>query len=158
MVEKLVERMEELFLRPLFTAQNLDVIKKRQAIMDTLGTNSIALFRMAKGDTPFDLAKVQASFATFQTEAAKLKTLFPEDSKTGGDTDASAKIWADKPAFDAVIDKFIALSKESSDASKDEASFKLAFPKASESCNNCHKESDGFAPRLRDSFKKMKPS
>ena len=70
-------------------AQNLDVIKQRRAVMKAIATAGTPNFKMMKGEIPFDLATVQAGLKTYQGEAAKLKDLFPDDAKTGGDTDAS---------------------------------------------------------------------
>jgi cytochrome c556 len=136
-------------------AQNAAVVKERRETMRGIGKASAALFRMNKGDTPFDLATVQSSLTTFQTNAQKMKGLFSDDSKTGG-TDASPMIWAKRADFDAVIDKWVAVSKAAEAAIKDEASFKAEYPKVAENCGGCHKASDGFAPGLSDSFKRMR--
>ena len=137
-------------------AQNLDAIKQRRAVMKAIANAGITNFDMMKGQTPFDLAKVQAGLMTYQSEAAKLKSLFPDDSKTGGDTDASPKIWQAKAEFEAAIDTFIAGAKTAASTIKDEATFKAEYPKVVNSCNSCHKDADGFSPRLADSFKKLK--
>jgi cytochrome c556 len=138
-------------------AQNLDAIKKRRDAMKAIGTAAAANFRMMKGDTPFDLAKVQAGLKAYQDEAAKLKSLFPDDAKTGGDTDASPKIWQARAEFEAAVDRFISVTKAAAAAITDEASLKVEYPKiTSQGCNGCHKEADGFAPRLGESFKKLK--
>jgi cytochrome c556 len=137
-------------------AQNLDAIKQRREVMKTIANASGANFKMMKGEAPFDLAKVQSGLKTFQEQFPKLKPLFPEDSKSGGDTDASPKIWQERAEFEAVIDKFVADAKAASSSIKDEAGFKADYPKIVNSCGNCHKNVDGFAPRLADSFKKLK--
>jgi cytochrome c556 len=98
---------------------------------------------------------VQSGLQTFQEQFPKLKPLFPEDAKTGGDTDASPKIWQHRAEFEAVIDKFVADAKAAAGTIKDEASFKAEYPKTVNNCGNCHKKKDGFAPRLADSFKKL---
>jgi len=136
-------------------AQNLDAIKQRREVMKTIAKASSVNFKMMKGENPFDLAKVQSGLQTFQEQFPKLKPLFPEDAKTGGDTDASPKIWQQRAEFEAVIDKFVADAKAAAGTIKDEASFKADYPKIVNSCGNCHKEKDGFAPRLADSFKKL---
>jgi cytochrome c556 len=136
-------------------AQNLDAIKQRREVMKTIAVAGITNFKMIKGETPFDLAKVQAGLATYQNEAAKLKKLFPDDSKTGGDTDASPKIWQAKAEFEAAIDTFIAIAKVAASTIRDEATFKAEYPKVVNSCNGCHKDVNGFSPRLADSFKKL---
>jgi cytochrome c556 len=139
----------------LVVAQNLDAITQRREVMKTIAKASSVNFKMMKGETPLDLAKVQSGLQTFQEQFPKLKDLFPEDSKAGGDTDASPKIWQQRAEFEAVIDKFVAGAKAAAGTIKDEASFKAEYPKIVNSCGNCHKEKDGFAPRLADSFKKL---
>jgi len=137
-------------------AQNLDAIKQRRDVMKTIAKASGINFKMMKGETPFELSKVQSGLKTFQDELPKLKSLFPDDSKKGGDTDASPKIWQQRAEFEGVIDRFVADAKAAAGSIKDEASFKADYPKIVNNCGNCHKDTDGFAPRLADSFKKLK--
>ena len=137
-------------------AQNLDAIKQRRQVMKTIATAGAANFKMVRGEAPFDLAMVQAGLKTYQDEAAKLAGLFPNDSKTGGDTDASLSIWQAKTEFEAAIATFISTAKNAANAITDEASFKKEYPTVVRSCGGCHKDADGFAPRLADSFKKLK--
>ena len=75
---------------------------------------------------------------------------------TGGDTDAAPKIWAAKAEFTKAVDTFVSIAKTAAGAIKDEASFKANYQKVVESCGGCHKDTDGFAPPLRESFKKLK--
>jgi cytochrome c556 len=135
--------------------QNQDAISQRREVMKNIATAGSAPFKMTKGEEPFDLAKVQAAMKTYQGEAAKLKDLFPENSKTG-DTDASPKIWSARAEFNAAIDTFISTAKAAAGAIKDETTFKVEYPKILRSCGGCHKDADGFSPRLADSLKKLK--
>ena len=137
-------------------AQNLDVIKQRRDVMKSIATAGTANFKMLRGQAPFDLATVQAGLKVYQAEAVKLKGLFPDDAKTGGDTDASPKIWQQRPEFEAAVDTFVTGAKTAAGAITDEASFKAEYPKVVASCGGCHKDADGFSPRLADSFKKLK--
>jgi cytochrome c556 len=138
-------------------AQNLDAIKQRREAMSTIATASIGNYNMMKGETPFDLAKLQSALKTMQDQAAKFKGLFPADSKTGGDTDASPKIWQAKAEFEAAADGLVAAIKAAAGSIKDEATLKAEYPKVANSCGGCHKQQgDGFAPRLGDSFKRLK--
>ena len=137
-------------------AQNLDVIKQRRDVMKSIATAGTANFKMLRGQAPFDLATVQAGLKVYQAEAVKLKGLFPDDAKTGGDTDASPKIWQQRPEFEAAVDTFVTGAKAAAGAITDEASFKAEYPKVVASCGGCHKDADGFSPRLADSFKKLK--
>lgn len=139
----------------LVYAQNLEPIEKRRAAMKAIAKAGSPPFQMLKGTAPFELAKVQATLKTFQDEAAKLKTLFPEDSKSGGDTDATPKIWQERAAFDKAIDTFVSIAGAAATLIKDEETFKAEYPKVGASCGGCHKEGDGFAPRLGVSLKKL---
>jgi cytochrome c556 len=136
-------------------AQSQDAITQRRLAMRAIATAGTPPFKMSKGEEPFDLAKVQAGLKAYQTEGAKLKNLFPDNSKAG-DTEAAAKIWTARAEFNAAIDTFIATAKSAAETIKDEASFKAGYPKVLASCGGCHKEADGFAPRLGDSFKRLK--
>lgn len=135
-------------------AQNADAIKQRRDAMSTVAKASGANFKMVKGDSPFDLAVVQAGLKTFQEVMPKFKGLFPDDSRKG-ETDATAKIWEARAAFEQAIDKFVADSKVAAAGITDEASFKKLYPAVSANCGGCHKEQDGFAPKVGDSLKKM---
>ena len=72
-------------------------------------------------------------------DAAKIMpTLFPETSKTGGDTAALPKIWEDRADFDA---RWAKLGKDADAAAAkitDEASFKVAYADVSKNCGGCH--------------------
>jgi cytochrome c556 len=137
-------------------AQNVDAVKKRREAMKAIATAGSANFQMLKGSAPFDLAKVQAGLKVYQDEGAKLKPLFPDDSKTGGETEAPAKIWQAKAEFEKEIDTFIATAKAAAPLIKDEATFKAEYPKVAQSCGGCHKDEGGFAPKLSESLKRLK--
>lgn len=139
----------------LVWAQNLDAIKQRREAMREIAKAGTPPFQMSKGEIPFELPKVEAALKIYQDQALKLKGLFPEDSRTGGNTDASAQIWTNRPAFEQEVETFIATAKAAAGAIKDEATFRAEYPKVVRSCGGCHKETDGFAPRLADSFKKL---
>ena len=82
-----------------------DPIKARQALMKANGQQAALGAKMVKGEEPFDLAKAKAIFVTFQDAAAKAPALFPENSKTGGDTAADPKIWTSMDDFKAMFAK-----------------------------------------------------
>ena len=121
-------------------AQNTAVIKQRQDIMKAQAGALKEPSAMLKGDAPFDLAKVQASLKTLQELSAKVKPLWTEDSKTGGDTRALPAVWKDLNGYLGRFDTMASSAKAAADAIKDEASFKTAFPKVLGSCGGCHKE------------------
>ena len=114
-------------------------IKQRQDLFKQMGGAAKVGGPMMKGEVPFDLAKVQASLKVYADNAVKLKGLFPDDSKTGGDTEALPIIWEKKADFLASFDKFAKDATDASAAIKDEASFKTEWPKVMANCGGCHK-------------------
>lgn len=115
-----------------------DPIAARKDVMKAMGKETRTGGMMAKGDEPFDLAKAKAIFAAYQDGAAKAVTLFPDTSKTGGDTEALPKIWEAKADFDARFAKFGADAKAAADSVKDLDSFKVAFGGLTRGCAGCH--------------------
>src|SRR5689334_15713939 len=76
-------------------------IATRKALMKANGQQAKIGAAIAKGDVPFDADKVQAIFAAFAEAAEKAPALFPDNSKTGGKTEALPSIWKNKPDFEA---------------------------------------------------------
>src|ERR1700741_3726965 len=87
-------------------AQNLAPIKERQTYMKKVGDDAKVLGAMAKGETPYDAAKVNALATSLEGEGKKFIALFPDDSKTGEKTRAKAEIWQNKADFDAKMADF----------------------------------------------------
>src|SRR5262245_59438964 len=113
-------------------AQNTSVIKQRKELMKANAEATKAPTAMMKGEAPFDLAKVHASLKTFQENSAKLKGLWPEDSKSGGDTRALPAIWKNTKDYLDWFDGFAKDSKAALASIKDEASFKTQWTKGVE--------------------------
>lgn len=114
-----------------------DAISQRQDLMKANGKAAKAMGDMLKG-APFDLAVVQASLKTFADVAAKAPALFPDDSKTGGDTAALPAIWENKADFNARFDKFGKDASAAMTAITDEASFKANALAIFKNCSGCH--------------------
>jgi len=114
-------------------------IEQRQDAMDAIADASKVPGGMLKGEVPFDLAKVQASLTTYQKQLAKMKDLWPDDSKVG-DTRALPAVWEKRAEFLGLVDKFLDDSKAASAAIKDEASLKSEWPKLMLNCVGCHRE------------------
>ncbi|MDQ0392353.1 c-type cytochrome [Labrys monachus] len=114
-------------------------IEDRQALMKGIAGATKEAAGYAKGTTPFDAAKVKALLQVYVDGAAKLPTLFPEDSKTGGTdpTTASPKIWEDMAGFKAHADK-LGADATAAMAATDQASFAKAFGVIASNCNACH--------------------
>jgi cytochrome c556 len=118
-----------------------DPIAARRALMKANGDEAKIGVAMAKGETPFDLAKAQKMFDTFEDAARKMPALFPETSKTGGETAARAEIWQNMDDFKARFDKLAADSKEAKASVKDLDSFKASFNTIGKNdCGGCHEK------------------
>ena len=113
-------------------------IAERKAVMKGVGGAAKGGAGFAKGTTPYDNAKAVEIFVVYANAAAKMPSLFPDDSKTGGETTASPKIWSDKAAFTAAFAKFEADSKAAQASVKDLDSFKAAFGAMGKHCGACH--------------------
>jgi len=116
-----------------------DPIAARKALMKANGDAAKIGAAMAKGEAPFDLAAAQKMFTTFADAAAKMPALFPDNSKTGGDTAADPKIWDNMADFKAKFVKFGDDSKAAEGSVKDLNSFKAAFGDIGKNdCGGCH--------------------
>jgi cytochrome c556 len=115
-----------------------DPIAARKALMKTNGQQAQLGAKFMKGEEPFDLAKAQAIFAAYQDSAAKAPALFPDSSKTGGNTEALPTIWQKKDDFNAKLAKLGEDAKSAAATVKDEASFKTVFPQVQKNCGGCH--------------------
>lgn len=115
-----------------------DVIAERKAIMKTNGEQARIGGQMVRGEAPFDNAKAQAVLVAYAQAADRMPGLFPDNSKTGGDTAADPKIWQSKADFDAKFKKFGEDAKAAQAASKDLDSFKAAYGNVMRNCGGCH--------------------
>ena len=126
-------------------AQNAQVIEQRRKLFKQMDGGVDDMADMLKGKKPFDLAYVQKALRETAEDAKKLKTMFPDDSKTG-DTRALPRVWEEKARFDGLFDTFAADSSAAAEAVKDEASFRAAMPKVFGNCKACH---DDFRARRK---------
>ena len=115
-----------------------DPIAKRRQIYKSFGQAAKEPGAMLKKEQPFELAKVQAALRTFQDGSRKLPDLFPENSKTGGETAALPIVWEDKAKFNALFVKFDQDTTAALAAITDEATFRSEFPKVLRDCGGCH--------------------
>ena len=122
-------------------AQNVAVIKERQAAMKAVGKSAKTAGEMLKGAVPFDAATAAGLFATMNDSAQKFDGLFPEDSKTGEKTEAAPAIWEKPDEFKAKLAKFdgdITAAIAAKPADLD--AFKAAFQAVGANCKGCHQE------------------
>jgi cytochrome c556 len=99
---------------------------------------------MAKGEQPFDAAAVHKMFAAFQNAAAKMPTLYPDNTKAGDPTDefnAAPKVWEDMADFKAKFVKFGEDAKAADAKVTDVDSLKAALGDIGKNdCGGCHKD------------------
>jgi cytochrome c556 len=119
-------------------AAQSDPIAARKALMKANGDQAKIGGAMAKGEAPFDLVKAKAIFVTFVDAAGKMPSLFPDNSKTGGETTAAPKIWEDIADFKLRFEKFATDSKAAEGKITDLASFKETFGVVAKNCGGCH--------------------
>ena len=112
-------------------------IADRKDAMKAVGAATRDGAAIAKGEVAFDAAKAQAIFKTYADAAKKVPTLFPDSSKTGGETTAAPKVWEDQAGFKTAFAKFEADAAKGAGAT-DLASFRAAFGDATKNCGSCH--------------------
>jgi cytochrome c556 len=115
-----------------------DVIAQRRDIMKANGAATRTGNQMVKGEVPFDLAKAKEILQTYANAADKMHTYFPDNSKTGGETTASPRIWENQAEFRKRFDDWAADIKKASAQTKDLDSFKEAFGTLTKACGGCH--------------------
>ena len=119
-------------------AAQSDPIATRKATMKEVGAQTKTGGGMAKGEAPYDQGKAQTIFSTYVDAAGKMPTLFPDNSKTGGETAALPTIWENMADFKGKFDKFGADAKAAQCAVKDLDTFKAAFGGITKNCGGCH--------------------
>ncbi|WP_026381194.1 c-type cytochrome [Afifella pfennigii] len=116
-------------------------IQSRQAIMKSYGAAAKVGGGMAKGEIPYNPAVGMLVLATLNAGANSVGHFFPEDSQTGGDTEAAPKIWQDMQGFNEKIDELqgateMALASQPADLD----TFKAAFGDVAQNCKSCHED------------------
>jgi cytochrome c556 len=118
-------------------AQN-DPIAARKALMKGNGDQNKIATEMIEGKRPFSLDDAKKVFATFEATGEKAPALFPDNSKTGGDTAALPTVWENKSDFDARLAKFASDAKAAEAATQDADSFKVQIAEVRKDCGGCH--------------------
>ena len=122
-------------------AAQSDPIAARKALMKNVGAVTKTGGQMAKGEIPYDQTKAQEVFTTYVDAAAKMPGLFPDNSKTGGDTAAKPEIWENIEDFKARLVKLGTDSKAALDSVTDLDTFKAAFGNIGKNdCAGCHEK------------------
>src|SRR5262249_55086172 len=105
-MKRLVLVATTLALGASFAVAQQDPIAARKALMKKNGDEAKIGTQFMKGEAAFDLAKAKAIFAAYADAASKAPALFPDNSKTGGDTAALPAVWEKKDDFNAKLKKF----------------------------------------------------
>jgi cytochrome c556 len=119
-------------------AAQSDPIAARRSLMKNVGAVTKTGGQMAKGEVPYDQTKAQEIFATYVDASGKMPALFPESSKTGGETAALPAIWTGMSDFKTKFEKFGADAKVAQASVKDLDSFKTSFGAVTKNCGGCH--------------------
>lgn len=118
-----------------------DPIAARQKLMKGNDDNAKLVVQMMRGRAPFDPKKIDAAFAQWADTAQKLPGLFPDNSKTGGETRAAPKIWQAKSDFDAKAADFGKAVAENRDKAKGSVDgLKAAIAAVGQACDDCHED------------------
>ena len=115
-----------------------DPIAARKALMKENGNQARIAREMIEGKQPFNLDAAKKVLATFGETHDKAKNLWPDSSKTGGDTAALPAIWENKADFDAKLAKLSSDSKAQDAGVKDLDTFKAAMAEIGKNCGGCH--------------------
>jgi cytochrome c556 len=118
-----------------------DPIAERQAAMKRISGHMRDLAPFARGEQAYDAAAVMQRLQALDAEmkAYDVALLFPDGSETGGDTEASAKIWDDKAGFQAAVDKFAGdIAAAVSANPQDLNAFTPVFGEVGANCRSCH--------------------
>jgi cytochrome c556 len=120
-------------------AAQSDPIATRKALMKANGDQAKIGAAMAKGEMPFDAQKAKVMFATFVDAANKMPNLFPDNSKTGGETAAAPKLWENMADVKARFAKLGSDAKAAQASVTDLTTFKAAFGSiGKQDCGGCH--------------------
>ncbi len=117
----------------------MDPIATRQAVMKNNGAAIGTLAAMAKGEAPFDAAAANLAVKVIFNGAVGFSDLFPAGTETGGETEASPKIWEamdDFKAKDAALVEAAAGVMATPIADLD--GVKAALGALGKNCQGCH--------------------
>ena len=117
-----------------------DPIAARKALMKGNNDNARNLVRITRGEEPYDAAKVNAAFAQWAETAQKFGALFPDNSKTGGNTRATPKVWQTRSDFEAKIADFAKAVADNRDKAKNVEEVKVALAAVGKTCDGCHEQ------------------
>lgn len=120
-----------------------DVFEQRTALMKTQGQCVYRdMGRMAKGDDPYNQAKVNECFAKLKETTAKIPSMFPASTKGANNPKSDYivldKMWDNKADFDARVAKLRKDVDEAAAKANNEAGFKATYTTVRDDCSGCH--------------------
>jgi cytochrome c556 len=116
-----------------------DPIAQRRAIMKSVGAAAKTGGQMVKNDIPFDAKKAGDMMTVAAHGWGEFTKLFPDNSKTGGETTASPKIWENRKDFEARGAVLKAKAEAAATAAAQGAdAFKAAYGAFVGTCKGCH--------------------
>ncbi|HKA78855.1 MAG TPA: cytochrome c [Xanthobacteraceae bacterium] len=115
-----------------------DPIAARKALMKANGDQNRIATDMIEGKAPFNLDAAKKVLGTFAEAGDKAKPLFPDNSKTGGDTAALPAIWENKADFEAKLAKLATEAKAAGAATTNLDTFKAQITEVRKNCGGCH--------------------
>ncbi len=111
----------------------------RKAMMKSVGGAMGALAGIAKGEKPYDAEVVKASLTKMSETAKAFPEEFPVGSETGGETEASPKIWEAMDDFKAKATKLSDNAETAlADLPADAAAVGAALGVIGGDCKSCH--------------------
>lgn len=116
-----------------------DPIANRKGIMKNVGASMGVLGKMAKGEMEFEPTAAHLALRVMNAGSYGYGELFPAGSETGGETEASPKIWESMDDFQAKVAKFqadTAAAVATPPASKEDLGATLGSVGAN--CKECH--------------------
>jgi cytochrome c556 len=118
-----------------------DPVAERKAQMKARGALVGELAPIAKGEQPYDAAKVLSMLeAMSQNAETEVSALWPAGSETGDHTSAP-NVWEDRSAFEAAVEKY-ETDVEAAVAAKpqDIDAFRPLFGAITSNCSGCHQD------------------
>jgi cytochrome c556 len=121
-------------------AQQADIIKLRQRIMDTNGQAAKVAVGMLKGEIPYDATIAASAALSISHDLDVFPNLFPAGSDQG-ETKASPDIWTNMDDFKAIAAKMVSDAKAAADAAaQGKDAFSQAFDAVGGDCKACHEK------------------
>ena len=118
-----------------------DAITARKTCMKAHGAGLGVMVPVIKGEKPYDTATIAVALGKMGAACANWAEFWPKDSMTSTTqkTHALEAIWTDPKGFDAAANAYYS-AEQALLATKDEASFKAAFPALGKGCAGCHEK------------------